>query len=71
MRCPKCGKEMEPGYFFSTRDGAFSFAREVPGVFENARNAPGFVKITEPEAGHRARVDACCCDGCRMVIGTY
>ena len=39
MKCSKCGKEMRKGYLFSSKDGAFSFANEVPGVFENAKNA--------------------------------
>ena len=47
MKCPKCGREMREGYLFCSKDGAFSFANEVPGVFENARSADGFVKITE------------------------
>ena len=46
MKCPECGKEMREGYLFCSKDGAFSFANEVPGVFENAKNADGFVKIT-------------------------
>ena len=37
MKCPKCGKEMRTGYLFTSKDGAFSFANEVPGVFENAK----------------------------------
>ena len=39
MKCPKCGREMREGYLFCSKDGAFSFANEVPGVFENARSA--------------------------------
>ena len=35
MICPKCNKEMRKGYLFSSKDGAFSFADEVPGVFTN------------------------------------
>ena len=35
MKCSKCGKEMRKGYLFSSKDGTFSFANEVPGVFEN------------------------------------
>ena len=35
MKCPECGKEMRDGYLFCSKDGAFSFANEVPGVFEN------------------------------------
>ena len=53
MLCPKCGKEMKKGYLFASKDGAFSFAEKVPGAFENARNAEGFVQITELKAGHR------------------
>jgi len=45
MICPKCNKEMRKGYLFSSKDGAFSFADEVPGVFTNARTAKGFVEI--------------------------
>ena len=44
MMCPKCGKEMRKGYLFGSKDGAFSFADEVPDSFENAKNADGFVK---------------------------
>ena len=36
MMCPKCGKEMRKGYLFSSKDGAFSFADEVPSALENA-----------------------------------
>ena len=50
MLCPKCGKEMKKGYLFASKDGAFSFAEKVPGAFENARNAEGFVQITELKA---------------------
>ena len=39
MNCPKCGKAMREGYLFTSKDGAFSFANTVPGVFENAKNA--------------------------------
>ena len=46
MKCPKCGKEMRTGYLFTSKDGAFSFANEVPGVFENAKKSEGFVEIT-------------------------
>lgn len=37
MNCPKCGKAMREGYLFTSKDGAFSFANTVPGVFENAK----------------------------------
>ena len=53
MKCPECGKEMRDGYLFCSKDGAFSFANKVPGVFENAKNAEGFVKITELKPSHR------------------
>ena len=46
MMCPKCGKEMRNGYLFCSKDGALSFANEVPSPFENAKNAEGFVKLT-------------------------
>lgn len=41
MKCPKCEKEMRTGYLFGSKDGAFSFAKEVPGVFENAKSICG------------------------------
>lgn len=69
--CPKCGKEMKKGYLFASKDGAFSFAEKVPGAFENARNAEGFVQITELKAGHRTSVAADCCEDCRMVVLNY
>lgn len=71
MMCPKCGKEMRNGYLFSSKDGAFSFAGKVPGAFENARNAEGFVQITELKAGHRTSVAASCCENYRIVILEY
>ena len=71
MLCPKCGKEMRKGYLFSSKDGAFSFANEVPGVFENAKNADGFVKITDLKASHRTRVPASICEECRTVMLKY
>lgn len=56
MMCPKCGKEMRNGYLFCSKDGALSFANEVPSPFENAKNAEGFVKLTEPKVGGRTSV---------------
>ena len=47
MNCPKCGKAMREGYLFTSKDGAFSFANTVPGVFENAKHA---VKTKPPRA---------------------
>lgn len=55
MNCPKCGKAMREGYLFTSKDGAFSFANTVPGVFENAKNADGFVEITPLKPSHRVR----------------
>lgn len=69
--CPKCGKEMRKGYLFSSKDGAFSFANEVPGALENAKNANGFVKLTRLKVGGRTSVEACCCDACRTIMIQY
>ena len=69
--CPKCGKEMRKGYLFSSKDGAFSFANEVPGAVENAKNANGFVKLTRLKVGGRTSVEACCCDACRTIMIQY
>ncbi len=71
MVCPKCGKETRTGYLFSSKDGAFSFANEVPRALENAKNADGFVKLTALKAGGRTSVEACCCDACRMILLSY
>ena len=58
MKCSICEKEMKKGYLFSSKDGAFSFANEVPGVFENAKNAEGFVEITKLKPSHKKRIAA-------------
>lgn len=71
MKCYECGKEMRNGYLFSSKDGAFSFANEVPGVFENAKNADGFVKITELKPSHRTRIVASICEECKTVVFKY
>ncbi|HBJ18965.1 MAG TPA: hypothetical protein DDY70_04410 [Clostridiales bacterium] len=71
MICPKCGKETEKGYLFSSKDGALSFANEVPGALENAKKAEGFVKLTGPKVGGRTSMEACRCDACRMIIISY
>lgn len=71
MICPQCGKEMKNGYLFGSKDGALSFASEVPSVFENAKNTVGFVKLTVPKVGGRVRMEACCCDVCKMIIIKY
>lgn len=71
MNCPVCGKEMRKGYLFTTKDGAFSFADELPGITENARNAEGFVEITHLKSFQRVHVEAYCCDACRLVQFRY
>ena len=71
MMCPKCGKEMEKGWLFSSKDGAFSFANRVPGALGNAKKAEGFVKLTEMKVGGRTSISACRCDVCRMIIIQY
>lgn len=71
MKCCRCEKEMRKGFLFASKDGAFSFADEVPGVFENAKNAPGFVKITALSPGHRIRLKASICEECRLVAFQY
>ena len=71
MMCPKCGKEMRKGYLFGSKDGAFSFADEVLDSFENAKNADGFVKLTELKVGGRTSMEACCCEACRLVVISY
>ena len=63
--------KMRKGYLFSSKDGAFSFANEVPGVFENAKNAEGFIEITKLKPSHRTRVEANCCEECRMIVINY
>ena len=62
MMCPICGKEMRSGYLFSSKDGALSFASEVPGALENEKDAEGFVKLTGFKVCGRTSVEACCCD---------
>ena len=71
MVCPKCGNEMRKGYLFSSKDGAFSFANEVPSALENAKSAEGFVKITGLKVGGRTSVGADCCDACRIIQLQY
>ena len=72
MNCPKCGKEMKKGYLFTTKDGAFSFANEVPGITQNAKHADGFIEITPIKANlHRVNIEAYCCEDCRLVQFNY
>lgn len=71
MICPKCGKEMRKGYLFASKDGAFSFADEVPGVFGKASKAKGFVEVTPLKPSHRTNIAAECCEECRMIVFQY
>lgn len=71
MNCPKCRAEMKKGYLFATKDGAFSFADEVPGMMKNAKNAAGFIEITPAKLNHRASTEAYCCEACRLVQFQY
>lgn len=56
---------------YTSKDGAFSFANTVPGVFENAKNADGFVEITPLKPSHRVRIKANICEDCRTVVFDY
>lgn len=71
MRCPDCGNEMRTGYLFCSKDGAFSFADTVPGVFENAKKAEGFVQITKLRPSHRTSIPAMICQECKTVLFHY
>ncbi|WP_206214079.1 PF20097 family protein [Adlercreutzia sp. ZJ154] len=66
--CSVCGTELEKGYLFSTKDGAFSFADEVPGALNNARNAPGFTEVTSHKVGGRTSVPAEICRKCGTLL---
>ncbi len=70
-KCCQCGNELESGYLFSTKDGALSFADEVPSSFENARHAPGFVELTAPKIGGRTALAAGICRECRRIVIAY
>ena len=67
----KLWKRNEKRLFIQQQDGAFSFANEVPGVFENAKNADGFVEITKLKPSHRTQIEAECCEECRMLVIHY
>ncbi|MDO4851117.1 MAG: PF20097 family protein [Actinomycetota bacterium] len=71
MNCPECGNEMRQGFLFATKDGAFSFADEVPSMLKNAKHAAGFVEITPVKPNHRTRIEAYCCEDCRLVQFHY
>ena len=71
MKCSRCGNEMREGFLFGSKDGAFSFANKVPGVFTNAKRADGFVKITPLEVGKRITLCGHICEKCRQVLINY
>ena len=71
MICPNCNQEMKKGFLFTSKDGAFSFANSVPGVFHNAKNTEGFIEITPLRASHRVSIEANCCEACRLVQFQY
>ena len=67
----KMWKRNEKGIFVCSKDGAFSFANEVPGVFQNAKKADGFVEVTKLKPNHRTNVAANCCEECRIITIEY
>ena len=71
MNCPNCNQEMRKGFLFATKDGAFSFANEVPSMVRNAKTVDGFVEITPVRPNHRVRIEAFCCESCRLVQFRY
>jgi len=62
--CAVCGTELERGYLFSTKDGAFSFAHEVPSALANAKSASGFTAVNGLKVGGRTSVPASVCRAC-------
>ena len=43
----------------------------MPGVFEKADKADGFIEITSLKPGHRTSIAAECCEECRMLVIRY
>ena len=70
-QCSQCGRELESGYIFSTKDGALSFADVVPSSFENARHAQGFVELAAPKVGGRTALTADICRECQQIGIAY
>ena len=68
---PEMRKSDARGILFTSKDGAFSFANTVPGVFENAKNTDGFVEITPLKPSHRVRIQANICEDCRTIVFDY
>lgn len=67
LKCPGCGREMEKGYIFSTREIAWTEdgkSRIVPGLYQHETlvNSLGF-KVEKAEA--------CRCEECRIVLFEY
>lgn len=71
MKCPVCNKEMRKGYVFSTKDGALSFANEVPSAFKNAEKSDGFIKLSDLKVGGRTSVKAEICEDCKKIVISY
>ena len=71
MKCSNCGSEMREGYLFGTKDGAFSFANEVPGITKNAKNTEGFVEVTKLGLGKRIHLHGFICENCRQILVDY
>lgn len=68
MKCETCSNVLEEGYVFSSKDGALSYALKVPGVFENAKEAEGFIRITSGVFGKRSATKAYYCKTCHKFI---
>ena len=43
----------------------------MPGVFEKADKADGFIEITSLKPGHRTSISAECCEECRILVIGY
>ena len=71
MTCPNRNNVMRKGFLFASKDGAFSFADEVPGMLHNAKKAEGYIEITPFEPNRRVSIDAYCCEACRIIQFTY
>ena len=71
MKCPECGKEMRNGYLFCSKDGAFSFANEVPGVFMDAKKLTDLLKLPKLNRVTRTNIAASICENCKTVILKY
>lgn len=71
MMCPRCGKEMESGFLFTTNEDGLNYADEVPGMLHKAKSAEGHVEIVPLRLNHRAKVAACHCRDCQLVLFEY